>query len=62
MPEEAETTQGTVAVADEPAPDASSGGFDPLLLGVLLLVAALVTVQNVWLRRKARRERGSASG
>ena len=55
--------EGAVEVPSEaPAAEAApgGGGFDFWLLGVLLLVAGLVTVQNVWLRRTARRERGAA--
>jgi len=40
-----------------PAPEPSDGGFDYWLLALLAGVALLVAIQNLWLRRRAERER-----
>jgi hypothetical protein len=54
-----ESSGATVAAADVILPEGSETeqGFDFWLFGLLLGVAVLVSIQNLWLRRKARRER-----
>jgi len=39
---------------------ADEGGFDYWLFGLLAAVAILVSVQNLWLRRRARKEGGDS--
>jgi hypothetical protein len=43
-------------------PEEGEGGFDYWLFGLLVLVAALVAVQNLWLRRRAQREGDDSKG
>jgi hypothetical protein len=54
------STQGALGTPPEPpvAPDEAEPGFDFWLFGLLVLVVVLVSIQNVWLRRRAERERG----
>lgn len=57
MPDENGTTEGTLqpgSAADAPPPRADDGtsGFHPWLLIALLGVAVLVSIQNLWLRRR----------
>jgi len=42
--------------------DEGKGGFDYWLFGLLAAVAILVSIQNLWLRRRARRESGDSGG
>ncbi|MGH0036442.1 MAG: hypothetical protein ACQGVK_15550 [Myxococcota bacterium] len=50
--------EAAVEQPEEPPSPAGddSGGFDFVLLAVLFVLAGLVAVQNVWLRRRAQRE------
>ena len=50
-----DVAEGAVGIPSE-APVESSGGFDFWLFGLLVGVAALIAVQNLWLRRKAKRD------
>lgn len=53
-------TEGALGTPPDPpvAPDAAEPGFNFWLFGLLVLVVALVSIQNVWLRRRAQRESG----
>ena len=46
---------GTPPLPSDPAP-AENGGVDFWVFGLVAVVVALISVQNVWLRRKAERE------
>ena len=55
--ETGEQTEETLDLGRAPdRPGREEGGFDFLLLGVLLALATLIAVQNLWLRRRARSE------
>lgn len=52
-------TEGAVGAPDVlPVEPAGEGGFDFWLLALLVGVAALVAIQNLWLRRRAQRDGG----
>jgi len=52
-------TEGAVGAPDVlPVEPSGEGGFDFWLLVLLVGVAALVAIQNLWLRRRARGEGG----
>lgn len=63
MPEDsAATIESAAETTSEVPADAAegSGGLNPLVALLLVVVVVLVSIQNVWLRRRARREAGSA--
>lgn len=67
MPEDATpTTQETQAAPGryEPPPEAGEAppGLNVGLLVLFVVIVVLVVVQNVWLRRRARREGDSDAG
>lgn len=64
MPEEpgisSETIQPAPPAGPEPGAADDSSGLNPWLLAALLGVAVLVSIQNLWLRRKGEREERAA--